>query len=290
MRVVRDPMPRALAVPCFADDPADLVRLGTDAERAGFSGFFLWDHLVHSGSGAGPPIVDPWQVLALVAAGTSRIALGTMITPVARRRPWKLAKETTTLDLLSNGRVILGVGLGAPPGEFSLFGESADARHRAELLDEGLDVLAGLWSGEPFSYRGKHYTVGPVAFAPVPVQHPRRMRVWVGGELPAAGPVARAARWDGFVPIHRERPDGQATPADIAAVRDKIETLRGTTANFDIAVWGELDSDGQVAAALPAYRDAGATWFIESPRSGAGWLELVRDRIRRGPEVKSHRG
>ena len=290
LRVVRDPTPRALAVPCFADDPGDLVRLGIDAEQAGFSGFFLWDHLVHSDSGVGPPIVDPWQVLALVAAGTSRIALGTMITPVARRRPWKLAKETTTLDLLSNGRVILGVGLGAPAGEFSLFGEPAGARHRAELLDEGLDVLAGLWTGEPFSYQGKHYTVGPVAFAPVPVQHPRRMRVWVGGELPATGPVARAARWDGFVPIHRDRPGGQATPADISAVRDRIEELRGTTANFDIAVWGGLDT-GQVTAALPAYSSAGATWFIESPTSSRpGWLDAVRERISRGPEVQSPRG
>ena len=115
---------RGLAVPCFADDPADLVELGIGAERAGLDGFFLWDHLVHSGSGDGPPIVDPWQVLAVVAARTSRIKLGTMITPVARRRPWKLAKEVTTLDLLSRGRVILGVGLGDPArAEFGLFGE-----------------------------------------------------------------------------------------------------------------------------------------------------------------------
>ena len=280
---------RGLAVPCFAGDPADLVELGTAAERAGLDGYFLWDHLVHSDSGDGPPIVDPWQVLAVVAARTSRIKLGTMITPVARRRPWKLAKEAVTLDLLSGGRAILGVGLGAPAGEFTLFGEPADARRRAELLDEGLDVLAGLWSGQPFSYAGKHYAVGPVTFTPTPRQRPR-IPIWVGGELPANGPVARAARWDGFVPIHRSRPGGQATPADIAAVRDRIEALRGTTANFDIAVWGELDSAGQVTATLPAYRDAGATWWIESPKSRPGWLEAVRERIRRGPKVQSPRG
>ncbi len=196
----RDPADRAglrrgLAVPCFVDDPADLVRLGIGAERAGLDGYFLWDHLVHSDSGEGPPIVDPWQVLAVVAARTSRIKLGTMITPVARRRPWKLAKEVTTLDLLSGGRVILGVGLGDPAhAEFGLFGEPTDRRVRAELLDEGLDVLAGLWTGQPFSHEGKHFTVGPVRFSPTPVQRPR-VPIWVGGVLPAGGPLARAARW-----------------------------------------------------------------------------------------------
>lgn len=294
---------RGLAVPCFADDPADLVRLGVGAERAGLDGYFLWDHLVHSDSGEGPPIVDPWQVLAVVAARTSRIKLGTMITPVARRRPWKLAKEVTTLDLLSGGRVILGVGLGDPAhAEFGLFGESADRRVRAELLDEGLDVLAGLWTGQPFSHEGKHFTVGPVRFSPRPVQRPR-VPIWVGGILPSggllaraarrvagvhppSGPVARAARWDGFVPIHPGRRRDRATVGEIATVRDKIAELRGTTDDFDIAVWSELDSGERVAARLPGYRDAGATWWLESPGSRPGWLDAVRERLLQRPEAQ----
>jgi len=299
-------MRRALSVPCFADDPADLVDLGTGAERAGLDGYFLWDHLVHADSGEGPPVVDPWQVLAVVAARTSRIKLGTMITPVARRRPWKLAKEATTLDLLSAGRVILGVGLGAPSSEFSLFGEPTGARHRAELLDEGLDVLAGLCTGQSFSHAGKHFTVGPVTFSPGPVQRPR-IPIWVGGVFPSGGPlaqaarkvagkqpvrgpVARAARWDGFVPIHPGRPGHRPAVGDIAAVRDRIAGLRGSAEGFDIAVWGELDAAGQVAALLPGYHAAGATWWLESPGSGPGWLDAVRDRLRRGTEVKSPRG
>ena len=298
---------RGLAVPCFADDPGDLVRLGIGAERAGLDGYFLWDHLVHSDSGEGPPIVDPWQVLAVVAARTSRIKLGTMITPVARRRPWKLAKEVTTLDLLSGGRVILGVGLGDPAhAEFGLFGEPVDRRVRAELLDEGLDVLAGLWTGQPFSHEGKHFTVGPVRFSPSPVQRPR-VPIWVGGIVYASGPLARAARrvtgarspsgpvtraarWDGFVPIHPGRRGDRATVGEIAAVRDKIAGLRGTTADFDIAVWGELDSAGRVAARLPGYRDAGATWWLESPGSRPGWLDAVRERLQHGPAAQSPRG
>jgi alkanesulfonate monooxygenase SsuD/methylene tetrahydromethanopterin reductase-like flavin-dependent oxidoreductase (luciferase family) len=272
------PVKRGLAVPCFAEDPAWLVELGTAAERASFDGYFLWDHLVHSDTGQGPPVVDPWQVLALVAVGTSRIRVGTMITPLPRRRPWKLAKEATTLDLLSGGRVILGVGLGAPAhGEFRLFGEPPEPRVRAELLDEGLAVLAGLQTGRPFSYAGKHFTVGPVQFLPSPVQRPR-IPTWVGGHLPGGGPLTRAARWDGFIPIHRERADGVATQQDIAAARDRIAALRRSTEDFDIAVWGTLD-DGTLADRLPGYAAAGATWWIESVKTGPGWQEAIAARV-----------
>lgn len=194
-------MKRGVAVPCFAEDPRELADLGIEAERAGFDGFFLWDHIVFADSGDGPPIADPWLVLAVVAANTARIRLGTMITPVPRRRPWQLARETITLDRLSGGRLILGVGIGSPAyGDFGIFHEPVSVRERAELLDEGLDILAGLWSGERSSYQGKHFTIDPVRFTPPPVQRPR-IQVWVGGVLPAARPIARAARWDGMVPI-----------------------------------------------------------------------------------------
>ena len=199
---------RGLAVPCFAEDPMELAELGVEAERAGFDGFFLWDHIVFSNTGEGPPIVDPWLVLAVVAARTTRIRLGTMITPVPGGRPWQLAKETTTLDRLSNGRLILGVGIGSPAyGDFGIFHEPADERVRAELLDEGLDILAGLWSGERFSYQGRHFTLDPVRFTPTPVQRPR-IPVWVGGVLPggAADSQGRALGWHGADPVRRTRP------------------------------------------------------------------------------------
>ncbi len=196
---------RGLAVPCFADDPMELVRLGIAAEAAGFDGFFLWDHIVFSNTGEGPPIVDPWLVLAVVAASTSRIRIGTMITPVPRRRPWQLAKETTTLDRLSNGRLILGVGIGSPAyGDFGILGEPSGERERAELLDEGLAVMAGLWSGEKFSYRGKHFQAGPGAVqpaagaaAPDPGLGRRR------AAQPAAGRAGAAVGRHGADPVRR---------------------------------------------------------------------------------------
>jgi alkanesulfonate monooxygenase SsuD/methylene tetrahydromethanopterin reductase-like flavin-dependent oxidoreductase (luciferase family) len=271
---------RGLAVPGFRDDPADLVKLGIDAELAGFDGFFLWDHLVWSDTGEGPPTLDPWLLLAAVAVNTTTIKLGTMITPVPRRRPWQLAKETTTLDRLSGGRLILGVGIGSPShGDFGIFGDTEDERVRGEQLDEGLDVLAGLWRGDWFSYQGKHYTVGPVRFTPTPVQQPR-IPIWVGGILPSARPVARAARWDGMVPI---RPGLTLIPADeLAAVRDRITRLRGS-AGFDLVVWAGLESaEGEIAALLPEYQQVGVTWWIETARPEPDWWEHTQARVARG--------
>ena len=278
---------RGLAVPCFAEDPMELAELGVEAERAGFDGFFLWDHIVFSNTGEGPPIVDPWLVLAVVAARTTRIRLGTMITPVPRRRPWQLAKETTTLDRLSNGRLILGVGIGSPAyGDFGIFHEPADERVRAELLDEGLDILAGLWSGERFSYQGRHFTLDPVRFTPTPVQRPR-IPVWVGGVLPAARPIARAARWDGMVPIRfAERALVRPSAADMADVGAKIAAARaaaGSPAEFDLVVWAEVaELPAQVPEIARPYQDSGVTWWIETAKPEPRWWEGVQERVASG--------
>ncbi len=283
---------RGLAVPCFAEDPMELAELGVEAERAGFDGFFLWDHIVFSNTGEGPPIVDPWLVLAVVAARTTRIRLGTMITPVPRRRPWQLAKETTTLDRISNGRLILGVGIGSPAyGDFGIFHEPADERVRAELLDEGLDILAGLWSGERFSYQGRHFTLDPVRFTPTPVQRPR-IPVWVGGVLPAARPIARAARWDGMVPIRfSERALVRPSAADMADVGAKITAARaaaqvtaaGSPAEFDLVVWAEVaEVPAQVPKIARPYQDSGVTWWIETAKPEPRWWEGVQERVASG--------
>ena len=274
-----------IAVPNFGTDPAELIDLGVAAEHAGFDGYFLWDHIVFSNSGDGPPILDPWAVLAVVAARTSRIMLGTVVTPVPRRRPWQLARMTATLDQLSGGRLVLGVGIGSPSyADFGLFHETSGERERGELLDEGLDVLAGLWSGEPFAYAGKHLTVDKVRFTPTPVQRPR-IPVWVAGVLPAPGPIARAARWDGFVPITYE--GGRLTrpaPADIAAVTGRIAAERANMNGYDMVVWAEVANDPD---ALPGifgeYQQAGATWWIETARPTPDWWEGIKRRVAAGP-------
>ncbi|WP_170315565.1 LLM class flavin-dependent oxidoreductase [Nakamurella deserti] len=275
---------RGLAAPCFAEDPAELVELGVRAEEAGFDGFFLWDHLVFSNDGDGPPIVDPWLVLAVIASRTSRIRLGPMITPVSRRRPWVLARQTATLDVLSGGRTVLGIGLGSPAhGDFGIFGDATDPVVRAELLDEGMDVVAGLWTGDWFSHQGKHFTVEPVRFRPRPAQRPR-IPVWVGGVLPAQRPMRRAAGWDGAVPIRfAERELARVSVADVAGVRELVHDRRGSVAGYDIVVWAEVAAEpAAMGPTLASYADAGATWWIETAKPGAGWQDGLRDRIAHG--------
>ncbi|HEX9527701.1 MAG TPA: LLM class flavin-dependent oxidoreductase [Streptosporangiaceae bacterium] len=274
-----------IAVPNFGAEPCDLIELGVATEQAGFDGYFLWDHIVFSNTGDGPPIVDPWLVLSVVAARTSRIRIGTVVTPVPRRRPWQLARTTTTLDRLSGGRVVLGVGIGSPAyGDFGIFHEPSGDRERAELLDEGLDVLAGLWSGERFCYSGKHLTVDPVRFLPVPVQRPR-IPVWVAGVLPAPRPIARAARWDGMVPIRFDA-DGleRPSPEEIAKVAGQIDAIKGNAPGYDMVVWAEVASEpAEVAELARPYADAGATWWIETARPEPGWWEGIQARVGAGP-------
>ena len=130
-----------------------LVEIAVEVEENGWDGFFLWDHLlVFKQEDMVLPFVDPWIALAAIACSTKKLRLGPLITPIPRRRPWKVAREAVSVDHLSKGRMILGVGLGAPPEtEFDYFGEESDVKIRAEMLDEGLDIITGLWSGEPFS-------------------------------------------------------------------------------------------------------------------------------------------
>jgi len=247
-----------------AIDARTVAEVASEAETAGWDGLFLWDHILYSASQK-LKMVDPWIALTAAAMTTAQLRLGTSVTPVARRRPWVLARETASLDQLSAGRLILGVGLGEPAeAEFERFGEPGDPKKRAQRLDEGLAILDGLWSGKSFKFQGTHYQLDKVRFLPRPAQMPR-VPVWVGGWWPNKAPFRRAARWDGVIPI---KGGGWLTPDDLKELLAFVHKQRTSSDPFDAAVIGTLPSLKQGspkgAAKLEAYVDAGATWWLQS--------------------------
>jgi alkanesulfonate monooxygenase SsuD/methylene tetrahydromethanopterin reductase-like flavin-dependent oxidoreductase (luciferase family) len=230
---------RAIFVAPFEElsEPALVAELAARAERRGWDGFFVWDHVDY----ADPveALADPWVTLAAVAMRTERVVIGPLVTPLARRRPHQLARETVTLDRLSRGRLVLGVGLGTNvTGEFdpARFGEEGDPRARAKLLDDGLDRLLSYWDG---------------GFEPRPVQRPR-IPIWAASRWPRRKPVRRAARYDGLFPIDLPGPEALA---ELAA---ELDAMRAGNGPFDLVVEGEAGAD-------PApWEEAGATWFLTS--------------------------
>jgi alkanesulfonate monooxygenase SsuD/methylene tetrahydromethanopterin reductase-like flavin-dependent oxidoreductase (luciferase family) len=243
------PAQRAIFVAPFGElsEPRALARLAAEAEAAGWDGFFVWDHLVYSAPVT--DVADPWIAMAAIACATERVRIGALVTPTPRRRVHKLARETVTLDRLSGGRLVLGVGIGGDGhGEFARFGEEPDPRERARRLDADLERLAELWGGE---------------FQPAPVQQPR-IPVWVAARWPNRRPVRRAQRWDGLFPIDLPGPEALAELA--AEVGDGLELVVTEPAGSDFAPW----------------EAAGATWcltgFGNDPREAE-----VREAIEAGP-------
>ena len=249
-----------------AGDPKTLGEFARAAEEAGWDGVFLEDYIVYQGQ-HGTPTYDPWIALAAMALRTERILLGTLVTPLSRRRPWKVARETVSIDHLSGGRLVLGVGLGdTNDAAFTHFGETSDVRTRGRMLDEALDVLVGLWSGRPFSFEGEFYRVKELTLLPPPVQRPRPP-IWVGGIWPRKGAVQRAARWDGacFYKLPGETPSDDMTADDVRALKASIQALRKSDAPFDIVVGGgarraDWEAERQH---IRSVAEAGATWWVE---------------------------
>ncbi len=267
-------------------DARMLAELAHEAEEAGWEGFFLWDTL-HYLADNGEQVCDPWIALAAIAMRTQRVRIGPMVTPLSRRRPWKLARESVSLDRLSNGRLILGVGLGDTADRgITYVGEVTDAKGRAKLLDEGLDVLVGLWSGQPFSYSSEEYHVKEITFLPPPVQTPR-IPIWVGGYWPRKGPLQRAIRWDGayFGKANEDGTLGEMMAEDVHALKTQVDAHRSTETPFDIVRGGETPGDNaeQARAILKPLVEAGITWWLESIGPWRGNLEDIHKRIQQGP-------
>ncbi len=255
-------------------DPSATADLAAEAEAAGWDGVFTWDGIALGTT----PIFDPWVVMAAIAMRTQHVRIGALVTPPARRRPWKLARETMTLDVLSGGRLVLPVGLGAlDDGAFGNVGEPTSARIRAERLDESLAILEGLWSGRPFGFSGRHYGFAPMTFLPTPVQRPR-IPIWVIGAWPSERSVRRALRFDGILPQSSD-------PDVIRAVASFVTRERPSEAGdrpFDIVVEGTTPDPARVSDTVGPLRDAGATWWVESDWTSAT-VESLRRRIAAGP-------
>ena len=253
-----------------------------EAEQAGWDGFFVWE-----------PVwgVDAWVSLTAAAMRTERIRLGTMISPLSRMRPWEVASRTATLDRLSGGRVILSVGLGALDSGFEAFGEVTDRKTRAELLDESLDILSGLWRGQPFSYDGKHYHLKPTTFfaPPPPIQQPG-IPVWCVGAWPHEKSMRRALRCDGLLPtaIPKGGSARQASLDELREIAGYVRKNRAKEGPFDIVAEGSTPGDkpAEAGAAVRPWAEAGATWWTETM-----WPALDQEvddkgvlaRIRQGP-------
>jgi alkanesulfonate monooxygenase SsuD/methylene tetrahydromethanopterin reductase-like flavin-dependent oxidoreductase (luciferase family) len=267
-------------------DPRVIAELASLAEESGWDGFFIWDHVLFDLSNP-PDVCDPWVALAAAATRTDRIRLGAMLTPIPRRRPWKLAREVASLDQLSEGRVVFGAGLGVPvDAEFEAYGEDGDPLVRRAKLDEGLELLQLFWSGQPVKFAGKQFSVADVTFRPTPLQHP--VPIWVGGNWPNRRPFRRAARMNGVMP---ERGGGELlSPSELGEVVAFIaaEKERQGIADerpYDVVAAGytPMGASNSWRPIVESYVDAGATWWIERFHADRGPLDHTRERLRAGP-------
>lgn len=267
---------------------ADLAR---DAEQAGWDGVFIWDDV----AGTEADLADPWVSLSAAAMATQRVRLGALITPLARRRPWKFARETATLDNLSGGRLVVGVGVGGGQEQFGDLGDEPDQRVRGEMLDEGLEVVTGLWSGDPFQHEGMYYHIKTATFRPRPVQQPR-IPIWAAGVWPHKRPLNRMVRWDGMFPlfwgidslIEQQARLGEMV-AQVAEMRQKM-LPDAPQHPFDVVATGVTppDKSDQTEALIAGFEASGATWWLESLEPGRGskqaWpFSRLRERVLAGP-------
>ena len=267
-----------------------IAELARDAEQAGWDGVFLWDDV----AGTEKNLADPWISLSAAAMLTQRVRLGALITPLARRRPWKFARETASLDQLSQGRLVVGIGVGGGQEQFGDLGDEPDQRVRAAMVDEGLEVVTGLWRGETFQYAGQYYHLKPAIFRPRPYQQPR-IPIWIAGVWPHKRPLARMARWDGMFPLFWGIDDPAEQQARLREMVATVQAMRqeadpqAAERPFDVVMNGETPTGQpeQTEALIAGFEAAGATWWLESlnPERGApAWsLERLRERVLAGP-------
>jgi alkanesulfonate monooxygenase SsuD/methylene tetrahydromethanopterin reductase-like flavin-dependent oxidoreductase (luciferase family) len=255
----------------------DVAEIAHEAEQAGWDGIFVWETLYG---------IDAWVSLTAAAMRTERISLGTMLSPIARMRPWKIASEAATLHQLSNGRVILAVGLGAPETGWANFGEQTERKIRAELMDEGLEIVTRLWRGEPFDFHGMHYTV---MLNESPALPPTRIPIWMVGLWGSEKSMRRTMKFDGLISaVKDEKGEWADALPHIRAMREFADSNRESKTPYDIVVEGETPSDNPESAyeIMRKWKEVGATWWIETRWNAMdkpNCKEIVLERIRAKP-------
>jgi alkanesulfonate monooxygenase SsuD/methylene tetrahydromethanopterin reductase-like flavin-dependent oxidoreductase (luciferase family) len=274
-----------LFVPPFHDfaEPRRVAALARRAEDAGWDGLYIWDHILGAN---GVPVADPWITMAAISTSTTYLRFGALVTPLPRRRPWVLARQIATLDRLSDGRLTVGVGIGDDGwSELSAFGEIVDPAVRGEVLDEALDLLQRLLSGEPVDHNGHHFTVHTGALLPAPVQDPVPM--WAACRWPNRKPLARAAKLDGCFPIFADDgPPKPPDPADIVAIRVALLDL-GARPGIDLVVRCalSLEDPARVTDTVAALEEAGVTWILEGFGPGEPPPDIVERIVDNGPPI-----
>lgn len=264
-----------LYLPPFAEfaEPQRVVALAQELEAAGWDGLFLWDHMLAI---PGMAVADPWVIMAAVAVTTRRIRMGALVTPLPRRRPWVLSRQLATLDQLSDGRLVGGIGLGDDGWtEFSSFGDQVDPRVRGEMLDEALELVRRFLSGEPVAYSGRHYAVNAPALLPKPRQTP--LPIWGGWRWPNRKPTGRIAALEGCFPIFAAPGSPPPHPGEISAIRAELMD-RGARPDIDIAVRCALSREDPAAAGdtIAALGTSGVTWILEAIDPGTAPENVMR--------------
>ena len=267
----------------FADVPL-LVSLAHDAEAAGWDGVFIWDELLAVAAEPGQwlegwhGVADSWVALTAIAAATERVRIGTLVSPVARARPETFALQTATLDRFSNGRLVVGAGLGNPPDQFSAFGHDSDLRVRAAMVDEFLELVTRFWTGDPVDHHGEYYQANNVTLRPTPLQQPR-IPIWIGADSGNRTPRHRGARWDGFAPVSKSWPYGVLTADAYREIVSDVLARREGDGPFDFIAVGNPDGTEPRNDELDEYEAAGVTWILGQTFD----TDDARERIGEGP-------
>jgi alkanesulfonate monooxygenase SsuD/methylene tetrahydromethanopterin reductase-like flavin-dependent oxidoreductase (luciferase family) len=260
----------------LTSNPHDYVRLAKSAEECGWEGFFLWDHVFLPWAPE-QDVLDPWSILSAIAVQADTLTIGTTVTPLPRRRPMVIARQAVTLDRLSNGKFVLGVGLGGDR-ELKALGDEENPKLRGEMLDESLEILKGLWSGKPFTYNGKHFKIEePVTFKPA-----GNIKIWVGGTWPIKKPFRRAAKYDGVFPL-KAGSDPSIYPQDYKEILSYIGKYRGSMESFDLVKSIYTIKDKEHDSYIHDFVEIGIDWLLEAFWPGRSSLKEIQERIEKGP-------